>query len=141
MKEKFKFKELKAYGSLESLFQGNRKYRIVYDEAETSYINAELSVYNLLFQEGETWDISVVFKAFNHHTGREICSLEKKATITSEDNIVYVREGWGTPDPGFWKKGIYRWEAQVDGVKIGEAWFYMVNNGLVSTFGNPYFNI
>jgi SpoVK/Ycf46/Vps4 family AAA+-type ATPase len=141
MKERFKFKELKAYGSLESLFQGNRKYRIVYDEAETSYINAELSVYNLLFQESETWDISVVFKAFNHHTGREICSLEKKATITPDDNIVYVREGWGTPDPGFWKKGIYRWEAQVDGVKIGEAWFYMVNNGLVSTFENPYFNI
>lgn len=141
MREKFKFKELKAYGSLESLFQGNRKYRIVYDESETSYVNAELSVYNLLFQEGETWDLAVTFKAFNHNTAREVCSLEKKISVTPEDNIVFVREGWGTPDPGFWKKGIYKWEAYIEGVKIGEAWFYMVNNGLVTSTQNPYFNI
>lgn len=142
MKEKFKVKEIKSYGSLEILFQGSRKYRIVYDEAETCYVNVELSLYNLLFQEGETWELPVVFKAFNHQTGREICSLDKKVTATPEENIVVIREGWGTPEPGFWKKGIYRWEVHIAGQKIEQvAWFYIVNNGSVTALENPYFNI
>lgn len=141
MKEKYKFKEIKTYGSLEMLFEGNRIYRIVHDESETCYINAELSLYNLLFQENESWEMSVTFRAVQHQTNREMCKIDKRVTVLQEDNIVYVREGWGTPEPGFWKKGIYKWEVIVDSKLLGEAWFYIVNNGVVNPQDNPYFNI
>ncbi len=48
---KYKFKSLKVYGSSEWLANGMRKYRQVFDRAETTYIYAELSFFNKMFDE------------------------------------------------------------------------------------------
>jgi SpoVK/Ycf46/Vps4 family AAA+-type ATPase len=138
--QKYKLKEIKSYGSLETLYQGNRKYRVVFDEAEICYVNVEASFYNLLFSEAD-WDATVLLRVVNYHTYTEVCRLEKKITITQDQNIVFVRDGWGTPEPGFWKQNTYRWEISIDGKILGESYFYIVNHGLVNDEQNPYFDL
>ncbi|MBK8471721.1 MAG: hypothetical protein IPL33_05775 [Sphingobacteriales bacterium] len=139
-KDKYKLKEIKSYGSLESLFQGNRRYRSVFDESEICYANVEAAFYNILFSE-EDWEATILLRAINYHTYAEVCRLEKKMTIAQDQNVVYVRDGWGTPEPGFWKQGTYRWEVTIDGKLLGETYFYIVNNGLLSADDNPYFDL
>ncbi len=139
-KDYFKFKELKPYSSLESLYQGSRKYRRVFDESECNYVNVELSFYNILFHE-EDWDTEIVLKALDHKSNEEICNIKKNITVTKDLNIVHVREGWGTPDPGFWKKGTYKWQAFINGNLVGEVLFYIMQTGQVAPGYNPYFNI
>lgn len=139
-KDKYKLKEIKSYGSLESLFQGNRRYRSVFDESEICYANVEAAFYNILFSE-EDWEATILLRAINYHTYAEVCRLEKKMTIAQDQNVIYVRDGWGTPEPGFWKQGTYRWEVTIDGKLLGETYFYIVNNGLLSADNNPYFDL
>ena len=63
-------------------------------------------------------------------------------TIKSEDNIVFIRDGWGNATPGnYWTKGDYLWEAYIDGELIGSKKFYVEDVGLVTANGNPYFSI
>lgn len=140
LSKKYKLKEVKSYGSLESLFQGNRKYRAVFDEAEICYVNVEASFYNLLFSD-EDWEATVLLRGINYYTYAEVCRLEKKITVAQDQNIVFVRDGWGTPEPGFWKQGTYRWEVSIDGNVLGESYFYIVNHGLVTANHNPYFEL
>jgi hypothetical protein len=53
-----------------------------------------------------------------------------------------VREGWGTKNKGsFWKPGIYRWQAHIDGNVVSEKTFYIQNFGRVATTGYPYFKM
>jgi len=139
-REYFKFKELRVYGSLESLFQGARRYRFVFDETDASYVNIELSFYNLLYAEDD-WEADVVLRIVDYHTNKEVTKLEKKVPVSKETNIVNVHDGWGTPEPGYWKKGIYKWDVLVDGTNVGESYFYIMNNGTVSATHNPYFDI
>lgn len=139
-KENFKFKDLKTYGSLESLYKGYRKYRYVFDEAETCYINAELSFYNILFDE-EDWETSITLRVVRYHTGKQVCNIKKELKVSKDQNIVYVRDGWGTAQPGFWKKGTYKWEAYIGETMVKETYFYLTNKGLVSLEYNPYFKI
>mgnify|MGYP001194494435 CR=1 FL=1 len=139
-REYFKFKELRVYGSLESLYQGARRYRFVFDETDACYVNIELSFYNLLFAEDD-WEADVVLRIVDYHTSKEVTKLEKKIPVNKDTNIVYVHDGWGTADPTYWKKGIYKWEVLVDGNNVGESYFYIMNNGTVSTAHNPYFDI
>ena len=140
IKEPYKYKDLKVYGSLESLHQGTRKYRHVFDQSECKYINVELSFYNILFDE-EDWDAKVRLRAVDQVTGKEICSLEKDVHVSSELNIVYIRDGWGTPDVGWWKKGSYLWEAYIDGKSVGQKRFYITDGGVPTRTSNPYFKI
>ncbi|MCB0620375.1 MAG: hypothetical protein KDC41_17025, partial [Saprospiraceae bacterium] len=56
--KKFKFRELKVYASTEWLADNKKKYRQVFDRYDTTYIYAELSFYNKLFDE-EDWEIEV----------------------------------------------------------------------------------
>jgi hypothetical protein len=38
----------------------------------------------------------------------ELCSLDKDIDVLKEENIVYVRDGWGNKEPGaYWMKGEY----------------------------------
>ena len=52
-----------------------------------------------------------------------------------------MREGWGTPEPGWWRQGIYEWEVIIEGKSIGKSQFYVVDGGRVTPHSNPYFNI
>jgi SpoVK/Ycf46/Vps4 family AAA+-type ATPase len=135
----YKFRGLKIFGSTEWLANNEKKYRTVYDEAECTFIYCELSFYNKLFDE-DNWDVRISLKCVNNDTGEEICNLIADRTIRKDENIVYVREGWGVKTPGtYWKKGVYRWEAWIDNVFVAEKIFYIENQGVVSEKSNPFF--
>ncbi len=129
---KFKFKELKIYASTEWLADNKKKYRQVFDRYDTSYIYAELSFYNKLFDK-ESWEINVNLRCFNMSKNKkEVCSLFFKKKVSKYDNIVYLREGWGNKKTGvFWKKGTYCWEAWVENEKLATKYFY-VEEGISS---------
>jgi SpoVK/Ycf46/Vps4 family AAA+-type ATPase len=136
----YKFKDIKVFASTEWLANNEKNYRLVYDESELSYIYCELSFFNKLFDEDD-WDLKIRLKCFGPD-GKEICNLNCDRTVKKDDNIVYVREGWGVKTKGtYWKRGSYRWEAWVDGKYIAEKAFYLEQDGLADGEENPYFKL
>lgn len=136
----YKFKHLKVFGSVENLYQNVKKYRRVYDESEARYIYAEMALYNKLFDEKD-WNISLRLICTNEATEEQLCELKKDFKVSKDTNVFYVREGWGTPQPGWWKKGKYRWDAYIGDDFIGTSHFYVVDGGLVTPTENPYLKI
>lgn len=124
--KKFKFKELKVYSSTEWLADNKKKYRQVFDRFDTTYVYAELSFYNKLFDK-EVWEVNVRLKCYQLKSKKkEVCSLVFKRKVSKYDNVVYVREGWGNKKEGaFWKKGTYFWEAFIDEEKVASKYFYV----------------
>ena len=123
----FKFRELKVYASTEWLADNKKKYRQVFDRYETTYIYAELSFYNKMF-DLEDWEINVKLKCFSLKKGRkEVCSLSfENRKVSKYDSVVFIREGWGNKNEGqFWKKGTYYWEAWIEGEKVATKYFYV----------------
>jgi SpoVK/Ycf46/Vps4 family AAA+-type ATPase len=124
--------------------EGNtKKYRRVFDNKETTYLYAELSFYNKLFDEDD-WKSKIVFKAFSIIQGgrKELCNIERELNITKDQNIVIVREGWGNKEAGvYWLRGDYEWEAYIDNELIGIQKFYIENGGIVNEEANPYFKL
>ncbi len=146
MEKKYKFKELKIYGSDEWMAGSTKKYRRVFDRAETSYLWAELTFFNKLFDE-EDWETKFNLKCFEvtgaeNGERKEICNLSDTRTVSMDDNIIAIHKGWGTPTPGsFWTKGDYIWEAWLDGQLIGSQTVYVNEVGKVTPELNPYFSI
>lgn len=140
---KYKFKSLLVYSSDEWMANAAKKYRTVFDRAETTYLRAEFSFYNKLFDE-EDWKCKITLKAFDitNNKREELCSLDKEVEVSKLENIVYVRNGWGNQDAGkFWIKGNYTWEAYIDDVFVEAKLFYVNDVGQVSTEKNPYFSV
>ncbi len=123
---KYKFRDLKVYASTEWLADNKKKYRQVFDRHEATYIYAELSFYNKLFDD-EDWNVQINIKCYSLKKGRkELCDLNFDRKVSKYDNIVYIREGWGNKKAGaFWKKGTYYWEVYVDGEKVATKYFYI----------------
>ncbi len=142
--KKYKFRELKVYASTEWLADNKKKYRQVFDRYETTYIYAELSFYNKLFDE-EDWELDVELRCYSLKKGRkEICTLKfDNRKVSKYDNVVFVREGWGNKTEGqFWKKGTYYWEAWVEGEKVATKYFYVEDAGAQIDAGdNPYLEV
>lgn len=136
----YKFQHLKVFGSTENLYRNAKKYRKVFDEQECRYLYAELAFYNKLFDERD-WSTTVRLVCTRTTDEKEICNLEKEIKISASQNVVHVREGWGTPDPGWWKKGKYNWEVFIEGDLVASQTFYIVDAGLVTEEENPYFDI
>lgn len=139
----FKFKDLKVYASDEWMANSSKKYREVFDRAETTYIRVEFSIYNKLFDE-EDWTANIVIKAFDITNSKkeELCKFDDKHTISKTDNVFYIREGWGNKKPGsFWTEGNYCWEAYIDGELIAAQEFEIYDVGLVTLSKNPFFNV
>jgi SpoVK/Ycf46/Vps4 family AAA+-type ATPase len=122
----YKFRELKVYSSTEWLADNKKKYRQVFDRQETTFVYAELSFYNKLFDE-DAWDVTITLKCFSlARNKKEICNLELKKKISKYDHTVYVREGWGNKKEGsFWARGTYYWEAWMDDIKVATKYFYI----------------
>ncbi|QQR99136.1 MAG: AAA family ATPase [Sphingobacteriales bacterium] len=139
---KFKLKHINVYGSTEWMANSTKKYRTVYDVAEVDYLNAEVAIYNKLFDE-EDWSCKIEIKAFNKNDlEKAICNLDANLEVSKEDNIIYYRDGWGVPTKGtFWKAGTYLWKAYLDGEFIGEKEFIINDIGLVTNNNNPYFRV
>ena len=143
MEKRFKFKALSVYSSDEWMANSTKRYRTVFDKAETTYLRFELALFNKLFDE-EDWTAKVNVRCEEIVTtgNVNICSLDSELKVSKEDNIVYVRDGWGTPTPDtFWKKGTYQWVAFIDGEIVGTQRFYVEAVGLVTKNSNPYFSI
>ncbi|MBI3519299.1 MAG: AAA family ATPase [Bacteroidetes bacterium] len=143
MEKRFKFKSLSAYSSDEWMANSTKRYRTIFDKAETTYLRFELALYNKLFDE-EDWTAKVSVRCEEIVLAGNviICTLDSELKVNKDDNIVYVRDGWGTPNLGaFWKKGTYQWVAVVDGITIGSQRFYVEDVGLVTKHSNPYFSI
>jgi SpoVK/Ycf46/Vps4 family AAA+-type ATPase len=123
---KYKFRDLKVYSSTEWLAENKKKYRQVFDRHETTYVYAELSFYNKLFDD-EDWNVQINLKCYSLKKGRkELCDLTFDRKVSKYDNVVYIREGWGNKKQGaFWKKGTYYWEAYIDGHKVATKYFYI----------------
>ncbi len=140
----YKFKELKVYASTEWLADNKKKYRQVFDRYEVSYIYAELSFFNKLFDE-EDWDVAIKLKCFSVQRGKrkELCELAINKKVSKYDQIVYLREGWGNKNEGtFWKKGTYYWEAWVNNHKEATKYFYVEDTGeSVGSDYNPYLEL
>lgn len=90
---------MKVYSSDEWMANSTKKYLKVFDRMETTYLRTEFSFYNKLFDE-QDWSAKITLKAFSliGTTRTELCSLESSREIKTDENIVFVRDGWGTPN-------------------------------------------
>lgn len=141
--KKFKFRELKVYASTEWLADNKKKYRQVFDRYETTYVYAELSFYNKLF-DIEDWEVEVELKCYSMKKAQKLlCSLPFRRKVSKYDNVMFIREGWGNKNEGaFWKKGTYYWEAWIEGEKIATKYFYVEDAGRPALPGeNPYMEV
>jgi len=143
MAKNYKSKDMKVYSSDEWMVNATKKYRTVFDKAETTYLRTEFSFYNKLFDE-QDWNAKISLKCFaiTGSSRKELCSLEHDQTISMNDNIVYIRDGWGNATEGtYWYKGNYTWEGYIDGELVGAKNFYVEEVGKVTTSNNPYFTV
>ncbi|MEM6723691.1 MAG: stage V sporulation protein K, partial [Bacteroidota bacterium] len=136
----YKLQHLKTFVSKENMFQNVKRYRKVFDAAECRYIYLEIAFYNKLFDE-EEWQAKVKGICINTENNKQICEITKDIEVKKNKNIIHFREGWGTPDPGWWKKGVYRWDAYIEEEKVGETTFFVTDGGVVTPTTNPYFNL
>ena len=141
--DRFKFNEIKVYSSTEFLADNNKKYRQVFDRYATTYIYAELTFINKLY-DVESWDAELKLVCYKlGQPNKEICTLDLSKKVSKYDNKVYIREGWGNKKEGsFWKAGTYFWEAYIEGEKVGTKYFYIEDVGYDFVDGyNPYMEI
>lgn len=125
----YKFKSLQVYASTEWLAQNKKKYRQVFDSENCTYIYAELTFFNKLFDDSD-WNAQIELRCFELGKKKRICKLEFNKKVSKHDNIVYIREGWGNKKEGsFWKRGTYYWEAWIDGLKVGTKYFHVEDYG------------
>ncbi|NOZ34770.1 MAG: AAA family ATPase [Chlorobi bacterium] len=125
------------------MLDSTKKYRLVYDKDEISYLRSELAIYNKKF-DIEDWKAVVNFKTLKllKNKKTEICSLSKTVTISKNDNIAYTYESWGVENPGgFWKPGTYQCEVYIDDELVGKQLFYIYDIGKVDENSNPYLEV
>ncbi len=143
MPKKYKFKSLLTYSSDEWMANSTKRYRSCFDRAETAYVRVEFAFYNKLFDE-EDWNCKISMKAFRliNAEKKELCNLETDKLVSKEDNIVYIRDGWGNLEVGaYWTKGNYSWETFIDGELVSTQNFFINDVGVVTRGNNPYFEI
>ena len=141
MSEKYKFKSLKIYTDVEWLYDGNKRYRKVFEADKTSYIYVELCLHNKRFDE-EDWDLNFSFKCFKSD-GTSLCDLPFTHKVNKENALFYAREGWGNKEKGaFWKKGMYYWEAWIEGQLVATEYFYVEQTpGSAQYPANPFLEV
>ncbi len=140
MSDLYKVQSLRTYGSSENVYQNLKKYRSVFDEEECTFLYAELAFYNKKFDEDE-WTAQGRMVCTRVDDESIMCDHNKTYTISKTTNIFYVREGWGTPTAGWWKKGKYRWDAYINGTLVGTVYFYILALGKVTPDQNPYIEL
>lgn len=131
--------DIKTYSSTEWLAENKKKYRSVFEESEVTYIYCEFSFYNLKYKESD-WNLNLKLLCIDNENN-EISDLNCDRLVSSDENIVYVREGWGTKNSGgFWKSGNYKWQALVNDKVVAERPFYVQNYGAEDENGIRYFH-
>lgn len=138
----YKFKHVKTYASSEWMANSTKKYRSVFDRQELTYLRAEFCFYNKWFDEKD-WKAKICLKLVAvHEDNKELCSLDQELEVTMDQNVVTIHEGWGNATPGvFYKKGIYEWNAYIDGKFVGSGKAHVNDVGVVKESVNPYLTI
>lgn len=128
----FRFISLQSYADTEWLADNKKRYRQVFDAFELRYVYAELSFYNKAFDQFD-WQANMVLICLKKDAkNTQICRLEFIKEISSQESIIYLREGWGNKKPGiYWKPGTYVWEAYINDHKVGSRYFYVQQTGKV----------
>ena len=136
----WKLREMKTYASTEWLAYNSKKYRSVFDQQEAAYVYCEFSFFNKKFDESN-WDVKLNIKCISS-SDEEVCDLNCDRPVDKNENIIFVREGWGVKNPGtYWKPGEYRWEAYIDGKLVSSTPFFIESQGLIRNGLNPYFKL
>lgn len=123
----YRFKELKTYSDTEWIHENKKKYRQVFDKSETSYIYAEIAIYNKNF-DISNWKLNLNLRCVQNSPFRkEICNIPLTTKISKYDAVAYIREGWGNKKKGvFWKPGQYQWEVYIQEALIATKAFYIL---------------
>ncbi len=130
-KKNYRVRSLKTYCSTEWLADLTKNYRSVFQEHELTFVYAELALINLQY-ECEPWTAHFQLNCYkNQENGREtICKIEVSHTIYPDQQMFYLREGWGHEDAGsFWKRGNYVWEAYINRQLVASTTFYVEDGG------------
>ncbi len=135
----WKLRAIKLSNANTPLANQEIRYRSVFDEAELTYLYVELSLFNKRFDE-EDWELNYEVKIYDNF-GTLLTSLPKKMNVSKDTNILYIREGWGNQTGDYYKKGVYRFEVWIEGIKIGEASATILKEGFTDPAKNPYFEI
>ncbi len=138
----YKFKALSVY-AWDRTIGDKKKFRRVFDQSELTYLSAELSFYNKLFDE-KNWECELRIVAHKIEEGgsKQICEKKDSINIGVEENLFTYSFGWGDDKRGkFWKPGTYEWEAYIDGVYVGSASFYVEQMDGLDNAQNPYFEV
>ena len=136
----YKFRSIKTYCDTEWLDNESKKYRSVFEIKELTYVYCEVSFINKNFDNKE-WSIRMDLLCFDEKNN-QICAINCDRPIGINEHIAYIREGWGVKTTAtYWRPGVYRWEAHVDGELIATKNFYIENVGRVKPGFNPYFKI
>ncbi|MCD6067760.1 MAG: hypothetical protein K0S33_2586 [Bacteroidetes bacterium] len=139
----YKLKGVQTYSSDEWMSGATKKYRSVFERNEVNYLRVEFAFYNKLFDETD-WECKIELKAFEiTGTGKvELCNLDTQKKISKDENIIYMRDGWGNKEYGtYWKKGRFSWDAYIDGKFVGSHEFFINEIGVVNKTTNPYFEV
>ncbi|MFH0894366.1 MAG: AAA family ATPase [Bacteroidota bacterium] len=140
---RFKLRSMRTYSSSEWMTDSTKKYRCVFEKAESTYLWSEFSFFNKKFDE-EEWEAPINMKCFSliGDDKKELCNLDSKRVVKTDENVVCIHEGWGNKEPGvYWNKGDYVWEAYIDNQMIADCKFYVEEVGKVTIEENPYFDI
>lgn len=134
----FQVIDIKTYSSTEWLADNKKKFRSVFEESECSYIYCEFSFYNLNYKESD-WNLNLRLVCVDNEN-MVVCDLNCDRLVSSDENIVYVREGWGTKNIGtFWKSGNYKWQAFINDKLEVEKPFYIQNYSNNAHISHAYF--
>lgn len=138
--DNFIFRNMKIYASTEWLADNKKQYRTVFEKGQTSYIYCEFSIFNLQFKK-QDWDLKLNLICLNHKN-EELCNLDCSRKVSKDSNLIYIREGFGTPIEGsFWKEGSYIWRAMMGDKIIAERNFFIQDIGLLNETQNDFFDI
>lgn len=142
MESKFVVKELKVHGSDEWMANGSKKYREVFDRYELSFVYVEFSFFNKLFDE-EDWSMDITLECTTKSENPvKLCSLKQTKTVSKTENIVYIRDSWGKPEPGgFWKMGDFQWKVIIDNSIVAETTFHVEDLGLGTLAKDQYISL
>ncbi|MGC4104011.1 AAA family ATPase [Ferruginibacter sp.] len=130
MQSRFVVRDLKVYGSDEWMADGTKKYRSVFDRYELKYIYVEFSFFNKLFDE-EDWELNITMECATKASNPvKLCSRQQTRTVSKTENIVYIRESWGTPVAGdYWRIGDFKWNVIIDNAVVTETTFHVEDLG------------
>ncbi len=140
--DNYKFNSLSTYAWGRAV-GGKRKYRRVFEKSELTYLSVELSFYNKLFDEDD-WgtEIRLLANKIDGDNPEKICEKTETVKVRKQDNIHKYSFGWGNDKRGdFWDRGIYEWEAYIDGELVSTTKFYIEDMGLVHLTNNPYLSV